>query len=477
MTNDGRILTYLRADLVLTLAPANYADLSITKTVSNANPVNGAAISYTLAVTNAAASPNAANGVAILDQLPAGVVFVSASGFGSYNSGTGVWTVGNIPAGTTRTLTINVTVSATSGAVITNGAEVSASDMLDIDSTPANGSTAEDDDAFASFTVAGTPAAGTPPTLICPVGSVLFDWNSQIWTPGDLNENLTQAGVGVFNIAITSDDPFVAGSPAINGNLTGGLAGETSLFLNMNNNSVSDDSTTVIDLPTAVPGLQFRLFDVDFAGGSYTDKVTVTGTFNGSPVPVTLTNGTSNAVAGNVATGIAGAGDTTALGTVVVTFSAPVDLITIVYGNHSNAPADPGNQWMSIHDITMCRPQANLSVTKISSVVSDGVSATNPKAISGAVIRYCILVSNPGSGTANNVSISDPLPPNTTFVPGSIVTGANCGSAATAEDDDATGADESDPFGVSFAGITLTATAPSLGPTAGFAIAFNATIN
>jgi hypothetical protein len=53
---------------------------------------------------------------------------------------------------------------------------------------------------------------------------------------------------------------------------------------------------------------------------------------------------------------------------------------------------------------------ANLSVTKYSRIVSDGVSATNPKAIPGAVVEYCIAVSNgAGAATATNVNISDNL--------------------------------------------------------------------
>ena len=109
--------------------------------------------------------------------------------------------------------------------------------------------------------------------------------------------------------------------------------------------------------------------------------------------------------------------------------------------------------------------------------MSDGVSASNPKSLPGAVVRYCILVSNAGSATATNVAIGDAIPANVTFVPGSILSGSNCGSAATAGDDNAAGGDESDPYGVSIAGNNLTGTASSLGPSASFAIVFNATVN
>ena len=145
----------------------------------------------------------------------------------------------------------------------------------------------------------------------------------------------------------------------------------------------------------------------------------------------TLTNGVANTVSGNIAIGDAASGTTSANGNIIVTFSTPVDTITIVYGNHTTAPADPDGQAISIYDFNFCRPQAVLSVTKISNVVSDLVSATNPKAISAATMRYCILVSNAGSATATNVSVGDALPANMTYVPNSMVTGANCGSAAT----------------------------------------------
>jgi uncharacterized repeat protein (TIGR01451 family) len=474
----GDLGTFLQASLIISAVPTNYADLSMTKTVSNATPANGTGISYTLTVTNAASSPNSATGVTVLDLLPAGTTFVSATGTGSYASGTGIWTVGTLAPGASATLTINATVNATSGAVVTNGAEVRTSSIVDLDSTPNNGSTNEDDDAFASFTVTGARAAGTPPALICPTGSVLFDWAAQTWVTGTLNNNLTQSGVGTFNVAITPDFPLVTGSPAINTNLTGGTAGpDSSLFLNMNNSARSQVTTTTITLPTAVPGMQFRVHDVDFGNASYADKVVVTGSFNGSGVTPTLTNGVSNYVAGNTAIGDAGATDTTADGNVTITFASPVDTVTIVYGNHTTAPADPGNQWMSIYDITMCRPVATLAVAKISSVLSDGVSASNPKAIPGAIIRYCITVQNNGSGTAANVTATDILPANVTYVPASMVSGASCGAAATAEDDDNVGADETDPYGMAITGTTVSGRATAIAPGSTFAMVFHATVN
>lgn len=60
---------------------------------------------------------------------------------------------------------------------------------------------------------------------------------------------------------------------------------------------------------------------------------------------------------------------------------------------------------------------AALTVTKSSTIISDPVSgSTNPKAIPGAVIEYCISVSNAaGSATASGVTVSDDLPSGVTY--------------------------------------------------------------
>ena len=118
-----------------------------------------------------------------------------------------------------------------------------------------------------------------------------------------------------------------------------------------------------------------------------------------------------------------------------------------------------------------------LVVTKTSTVLSDPVNTANPKAIPGAALRYCILVSNPGTLAGSNVAATDLLPAGITYTVGSARSGGTCATATTVEDDDAAGADESDPYGVSFVTGTLTASATSLAPGASFAITFDAVLN
>ncbi|NJS13945.1 MAG: hypothetical protein HC788_04160 [Sphingopyxis sp.] len=85
---------------------------------------------------------------------------------------------------------------------------------------------------------------------------------------------------------------------------------------------------------------------------------------------------------------------------------------------------------------------ANLTVSKVSSVVSDPVNGTtNPKLIPGAVVEYAITVTNVGNQTvsANTIIVADVLPANftydgatpVTFVNGATASGLNAFNAAT----------------------------------------------
>ncbi len=484
---NGDSGTFTRADLTLTTVPLSpYADLSLAKSVSNAAPAPGATINYVLSVTNAGASTLTATGVTVQDTLPAGFTFTGAAGFGSYNAATGVWTVGSIPPGVTRTLTISGTVAASAGASVTNSAEIAASSAFDPDSTPGNGAAGEDDSDSATFTVSGTRVAGTPPTLVCPVGTTTFDWDAIGWSAGTTSGSpaLTAIGTAAIDIAVSggaflSNATYGGQSPTRQNVVTGGLTpAQFSIFQLVDFTSQAGSVATTISLPTAVPGAQFRLFDVDYAAGQFADRVTVAGSYNGAPVTPILTNGTANYVVGNSAYGDVLSTDASGNGNVTVTFAAPVDTIVIDYGSHALAPANPGQQGMALHDVIFCRPTANLAIAKTSSVISDPVNGTtDPKAIPGASMRYCILVTNNGSGTATAIAIADALPAGTTFVPGSLRSGTSCAAAATTEDDNASGGDESDPFGASITGSAIAANTATLAPGDAMAIAFTVTID
>ncbi len=152
-------------------------------------------------------------------------------------------------------------------------------------------------------------------------------------------------------------------------------------------------------------------------------------------------------------------------------------------GGLAHIPGAPAPQtqanFYNIDEILFNVNTAALTYTKTSSVISDpvnGVSA-NAKMIPGALVRYCLLVSNAGPLSATGISQSDTLPVNITYVAGSLRSGTACATAATVEDDNNTGADESDPDGASFAAGVIAAVRATLAASASMAITFDVTIN
>lgn len=478
--NNGVNGTFYQSDLYLTPA-TNIADLSLNKTVASGSPSTAV---YTLTVTNAVGSDLSASGITVRDILPAGVSFDSASGTGSYNAGTSIWTLGTTLApGQSASIDISVNITGAPGTSITNEAEIISSSVTDPDSTPNNGVTTEDDYSSVTFTVGGR-IPGIPPSIgaICSAagapGTTTLDWNTQSWTTGSSTGSANVTNLGTVNFSVATQGTYNA-PLALTLDNNGGLGSAgLSLFQSIEYTNISQVTTTTVTLPTAVDGAQFTVFDIDFADLDFADRLQVSGSFNGgTPFFATLTNGSANYISGNDVIGDALSGSNDDDGNVVATFSQPVDTITIEYGNHTTAPPDPDGQAISLHDFTFCRPVADLSVTKVSNVVSDGVSGTNPKAVPGAILRYCILISNAGSATTTNVSATDNLPAGTSFVAGSMLSGSSCSGTTTAEDDDSSGADESDPFGMSVAGSTITGTANSLSPGGSMAMIFNVTLD
>lgn len=82
------------------------ADLSLVKTVDNANPANGDEVTFTITITNN--GPDNATNVEVIDLLKTGFTFVSADG--SYDNATGKWTVGDLNSGESKSLKVTAKV-------------------------------------------------------------------------------------------------------------------------------------------------------------------------------------------------------------------------------------------------------------------------------------------------------------------------------------------------------------------------------
>lgn len=228
------------------------------------------------------------------------------------------------------------------------------------------------------------------------------------------------AAVTTFLVSNTSNDTLdfslaanqLAGGTAAHGgtdvfNMTG-----VTYFVDANNNGTYEagtDTATLID--NLAPDTSVRVFIV---------ANTPIGATNGQVAGVTLTGTALN----STGTAITAATDAT----------ANTDLVETIFADTGRDGIETGSD-----DYTVAAPV--LTVTKLSRVVSDGVSASNPKAIPGAVVEYCITVSNSATGaTATNVSVGDNLSlvPNVTYdntftpkVDGTVVTGNTCTPGAT----------------------------------------------
>ena len=116
--------------------------------------------------------------------------------------------------------------------------------------------------------------------------------------------------------------------------------------------------------------------------------------------------------------------------------TAGVDTVFSDAAGYNDAVSD--GKYSVRGDYTVAAPV--LTVNKYRVLISDPINGTtNPTSIPGAVIEYCIAVSNAAGGsTATNVGVSDPLPSTVTYQSSygiflnSTVTGGVCNADGTA---------------------------------------------
>jgi uncharacterized repeat protein (TIGR01451 family) len=104
------------------------APLVITKTANPTTVVAGSTttVDYTITVKNNSTSTTS-DGVVVKDLLPSGLIFESSTVPSAYNATSGVWTVGNLSAGSTASLSIYAETAQDASSTITNTATVTAS--------------------------------------------------------------------------------------------------------------------------------------------------------------------------------------------------------------------------------------------------------------------------------------------------------------------------------------------------------------
>ncbi|WP_051279156.1 DUF11 domain-containing protein [Hellea balneolensis] len=427
--------TFLEASLIFSNPTG--ADLSLSSSVSDSFPETGETITLTYNLTNS--GPSTTTGVTVDIDLPPFLDFTSSSGTGSYNEVTGIWTIpGTAGLGTTSiTLTADV-ISQSSGTVT---AEVASSSQTDSDSTPGNNDTGEDD--YDSTTIFVQPPP-TPPAMSCPaVDQFVHAWDApggtNGWNSGDITNSYTAAGVPL-TFTISGDTANLGqingvNSPVTQDTYSGGLSpAEFSIGFGADHNNTSEELVVTLDINggTGVQELQFAAFDVD--QGGWTDRLTVTGELNGTTVFPTLTPSARNYIVGNSAIGQNGnAGNADGTGNVTVTFTSPINRVTIAYGNDISAGPNPAFQIVALHSFTMC-PRLLANVTAVKTVEVYDPASAGLYMTPGNEVLYRITVNNDASATAQaeDIDLSDTLPGNVRFVSATTTgfTGGSFGSPA-----------------------------------------------
>ncbi len=188
--NAGDGGTLMSWSLEVTTITCAVADLSLAKEADQTLPGEGANILFTITVSNGNdPGTAAATNVAVKDQLPAGLSFVLATpSQGTYNSETGIWTVGTLARATSASL--QITAQVTGQGKVTNTAEVSASDQLDPDSMPNNNIPTEDDQKSVTLSLPSFEVSDQK------VGSVLF---YNVYSSSASNPNAENTRINITN--------------------------------------------------------------------------------------------------------------------------------------------------------------------------------------------------------------------------------------------------------------------------------------
>ena len=126
-------------------------------------------------------------------------------------------------------------------------------------------------------------------------------------------------------------------------------------------------------------------------------------------VPTGITNGTATDIiltANAVEPGSSGATEVVDSAGANTAGTGPTDIETVLADGSGETDSDNQGDHSAKHTVTV--DAASVSVAKTSTVISDPVNGTSsPMAIPGAVVEYCIVVSNASGATATDIAVSD----------------------------------------------------------------------
>ncbi|MCI0379621.1 MAG: DUF11 domain-containing protein [Gemmataceae bacterium] len=435
------------------------ADISVVKSDGPDPVIAGNNVTYTLTITNN--GPSDAQNVTVEDVIPDGTNFVAAS---TQQGGINLvgdlvtFTVGTIASGATvlATVTVNVPDTIPDGTVFTNTAVALTSSS---DPNLANNTDTEDtaviNQADLSVTKADSPDpvfAGTLLTYTITLTNAgpnsARDVSLTDVVPADTTfvSFTAPAGWAVTTPAVGGTGPVTATNPLVpvganvftlvvqvNSNVANNLSitntatvSESSAIVtdpNLANNS--DTETTLVQTQADLAVTKVDSPDPVIAGTNLTYTVTVTNNGPSDAQTVLLTDtlptGTTFVSATASQGTVQGSGTlvVSQLGTITGGATATVTIVAVVAANVpdgsiitnsatvSTSTPDPNPANNTDTEDTTVINQADVAVTK---------SDSPDPVIAGTNLTYTITVTNAGPNDARDVSLTDVVPPNSTFV-------------------------------------------------------------
>lgn len=321
--------------------------------------------------------------------------------------------------------------------------------------------------AAANFTTAGSTVSNTA-SVDFKVGTV-----AQTTVPSNTYDFVVDRKV---NVTVTADNTPLSVAPGATGNvLAFTVTNESNATLDFTVSGLQSASTTV--LSPAVYADSFDMdnfqFFVDTNGdGNYTagtDTATsISGLTAGNSIKVFAIAKTPNAPANGSYAGVEVLVTAKELGGGAITATAGADTVgtmDTVFADGDGPLAADGNRDGKISVYGAYKiATASISVNKSATVISDPVNnTTNPKAIPGAVVEYCLVVKNAGDASAADIVLTDAIPAETTYVSSSIRAGVagtdtSCTSGTGTGQSDAADADDGEHTGAGKGAVTVRTT-------------------
>ncbi|GAB5403266.1 MAG: SdrD B-like domain-containing protein [Aureliella sp.] len=451
-------------------------DLAITKTDSVDPAIRGNQLTYTLAVSNN--GPSAATNVEVVDTLPAGVTFVSATG-GTVTAPSGgsndvTVALGGLASGASQNVTITVTVDDAAAASITNSAIVRSTESTGgFDTDTSNNSATEPTAIESNIDLSITKTDSVDPVI----AGQSFTYTLTVANAGP------SAATGVTVTDVLPDGIQITSATSTAGTVTTPASAQDTTAANPDDltvaigNLASGASETITIVATVLPELRTSLSntasvttsdtgmnETNTANNTATEPTAVNASVD---LAITKTDSTDPVIAGNALTytlTVTNNGPSTATGVTVSDVLPAGVTFTSTSSSQGSSANSGGTVTASLGTIA---PGANATVTivvdvdeatrtslsntaTVTSTETDSNTANNtatePTTVNanidlavtkvddidpiapGSTLQYTMVVTNNGPSQATGVTLNDTLPSGLTFVSATSTVGTATGA-------------------------------------------------